>query len=77
MPNDMKGKPVNFVMVEDRGAQNTLACLACGTIFDVDAHTQENLIWSKEYKGVVAQCPDCKATQIGDEEEPQTKEEAK
>jgi len=67
MPEDMKGKPVNFVMVEDRGAQNTLACPACGTIFDVDAHTQENLIWSKEYKGVVAQCPDCKATQNPDE----------
>lgn len=75
MPDEMQGKPVNFVMVEDRGAQNTLACPACGKIFDIDAHTQENLVWSKEYKGVVAQCPDCKATQIAEEETP--KEEKK
>jgi hypothetical protein len=51
------------------GSHETLACPKCGCIFDVDAHTQENLVDDKAYKGLVAKCPDCKVLQKADPDE--------
>lgn len=50
---------VDFVTIESRGAEETLACPKCGRVFEVDAHTQENLIFDQSYVGLVAKCPDC------------------
>ena len=60
---------VEFVIVDTCGAQETLACPICGSIFDIDAHSNKNLIFDREYKGVVAKCPDCGAVQSGDDDE--------
>lgn len=77
MPNEKAKKQVNFVVVEDRGAENTLACPACGKIFDVNARSQENLIWCDRYMGLVAKCPDCHVTQNPDQPETPAKEAKK
>ena len=58
---------VDFVIIESKGIHETLACPKCGKIFDIDAHTEENLIWDRAYKGLVAKCPDCGVLQKGDE----------
>ena len=60
---------VDFVTIESDGPHETLACPKCGSIFDVDAHTEENLVFDKAYKGLVAQCPDCKSLQKADEDD--------
>jgi hypothetical protein len=59
---------VDFVIIESLGSHETLACPKCGCVFDIDAYSQENMIFDKEYQGLLAKCPDCKALQIGDEE---------
>ena len=58
---------VDFVIIDTEGHHETLACPNCGNIFDVDAHTDENLIFDKDYKGFVAKCPDCGILQKGDD----------
>lgn len=56
-----KEQPVeaNFIIVDDRGAQNTLECPRCGCEFDVDAMDEENLIWSWKQMAFIAVCPLC------------------
>lgn len=56
---------VDFIVVESRGSHETLACPKCGCMFDIDAYLQENMIWDKEYVGLVSKCPDCGVIQIG------------
>jgi uncharacterized Zn finger protein len=58
---------VDFVIIDSNGPHETLACPNCGNIFDVDAHTEENLVWDKEYMGLLAKCPDCGRLQKGDD----------
>jgi uncharacterized C2H2 Zn-finger protein len=58
---------VEFVIVETNGAHETLACPKCGAIFDVDAHTEENLVFDKTYIGYIAKCPDCGVLQIAED----------
>ena len=60
-------KRVDFVTIESMGAEEVLACPECGCVFDVDAHSQENLIFDKAYKGLVAKCPDCGVLQKADD----------
>lgn len=60
---------VDFVTIESLGSHETLACPKCGCIFDIDAHTQENLVEDKAYKGLVAKCPDCGVLQKADPDE--------
>ena len=59
---------VDFVIIESLGSHETLACPKCGCVFDIDAYSQENMVFDKEYQGLLAKCPDCKVIQIGDEE---------
>jgi uncharacterized C2H2 Zn-finger protein len=60
---------VDFVIIDTDGTHETLACPNCGCVFDIDAHSEENLVFDKIYKGYVAKCPDCKSMQKGDEDE--------
>lgn len=62
---------VDFVIVDDSlGHINTLACPNnCGCIFDINAHTNENLVFDPKWKGVVAKCPDCGALQKGEDDD--------
>jgi len=62
-PPDEFGEEVEFEVVEDRGAQATLCCPACGFEFDVDAHTEQNLEWSRPKKAMIAVCPICQRRQ--------------
>ncbi len=64
----MNKERVEFVIVESHGAEETLACPKCGCVFDVDAHTEENLIFDRAYKGLVAKCPDCGVLQKADDD---------
>ena len=57
------GDDVNFEIVDDRGAQATLECPACGFVFDIDAYTSLNLEWSRPKKALVAICPICQRRQ--------------
>jgi uncharacterized C2H2 Zn-finger protein len=59
---------VEFVIIETDGFHETLACPKCGNIFEIDVHTELNLVFDKEYMGLVSKCPDCGALQKGDEE---------
>lgn len=54
---------VDFEMVDDRGAQATLECPACGFVFEVDAHTDLNLEWDRTKMAMVAKCPICQRKQ--------------
>ena len=61
-PEDF-GREVDFEIIENRGAQATLECPACGFVFDVDARGELNLEWSKKQRALVAMCPICKRKQ--------------
>ena len=54
---------VEFIVVDERGAQATLECPGCGLIFEVDAYTSLNLEWSRPQKAMVAKCPVCNRRQ--------------
>ena len=60
---------VDFVTIESLGAQETLACPKCGCVFDIDAHSELNLVHDRAYKGMVAKCPDCGVLQKADPDE--------
>lgn len=62
-PPDEFGEEVEFTIVEDRGPQATLECPACAFVFDVDAHTEENLQWNKKQRALLAVCPICQRRQ--------------
>lgn len=65
-----KWERVDFVIVDDsQGYVNTLACPKCGNIFDINAHTNENLAFDREFKGMVARCPDCGVVQRAEEDD--------
>lgn len=49
----------SFEILEDRGTQNTLECPRCGCVFDVDAKTEANLVWSWKQMALIAVCPLC------------------
>ncbi len=59
-------KPIeaNFDVLEDRGTQNTLECPRCTCVFEVDAITEENLIWSCKQMAIIAVCPLCGTQQV-------------
>jgi hypothetical protein len=48
-----------FIILDDRGAQNTLECPRCGNEFDIDAMTELNLVWNWKQMAFVAKCPLC------------------
>lgn len=50
---------VEFVIFESKGSHETLACPKCGCLFEIDAYSQENMIFDKSYQGLIAKCPDC------------------
>ena len=52
----------DFVIFE-KGSHETLACPKYGCLFDIDAYTQENMVFDKVYMGLLAKCPDCGALQ--------------
>jgi len=62
---------VDFVIVDDsRGHINSLVCPnKCGCMFDIDAYTNENLVFDAAWKGWVAKCPDCGAIQNAEDDE--------
>jgi hypothetical protein len=47
-----------FEIVIECGISATLKC-ECGHVFDVDAHTNENLQWDKPKLAYIAVCPVC------------------
>lgn len=57
------GDEVEFEILEDRGASATLECPACGFVFNIDAHTEENLQWDRPKKAFIAVCPICQRKQ--------------
>lgn len=57
---------VNFVIVETEGSHECLACPKCGAVFEIDAYTQLNMAFDKDYMGLLAKCPDCGVQQLGD-----------
>lgn len=61
---DTEAIEANFIIIEDRGTQNTLECPRCGCIFDIDAMDEENLEWSWEQMAFRAVCPLCGTKQI-------------
>jgi len=48
-----------FVIFDTQGSHETLACPQCGCLFEIDAYTQENMVFDKTYMGLIAKCPDC------------------
>lgn len=58
---------VDFVIIETLGHYETLACPKCGNIFDINVYTQENLVFDKEYMGLVAKCSECGILQRGED----------
>jgi uncharacterized C2H2 Zn-finger protein len=58
---------VDFIIVDTTGSHEILACPECGKVFEIDAHTQENMIFDETYKGLLAKCPDCGVLQKDDE----------
>ncbi len=49
----------NFIILDDRGSQNTLECPRCGNVFDIDAMTELNLVWNWRQMAFVAKCTLC------------------
>lgn len=48
-----------FIVLENYGTVNYLECPRCGCEFCVDAHDEENLIWSWRQMAFIAVCPLC------------------
>ena len=55
----------DFIILQDGGYQCLLECPRCGIEFDVNAHTEKNLIWHRAKQALVAMCPImCNNTEI-------------